>query len=692
MGRENKNTSLSFEPETPWNWSETGELTLSVDISNPEAKSTHVMFRLSNASGDNHNSNVLVPAKSSDTYHIVISGGSINIETGMRSSPPMPIEGVTPFVWRYGNKNIDLSEVSALTFSFGEIGADKTLIFDNLTLIPSHPYDIDYMDGVTDAYGQNAFVDFKNKITSDRDLKAKNVAEQAGLDDRLMPDRSRFGGFKNGPKLEATGYFTTAKVKGKWWMVDPEGYLFFSHGLANVRMANTSTITGMDFTDDSVRYKDPNDLTPDDSKGIETVSGEALKTRYVASEMRRDMFSCLPEYDSELGQHFSYRKSTHQGVLEHGETFSFYQANLERKYGESTPNSFIQDWRETTLKRMRNWGFTSFGNWVDPIFYDNKRVPYFANGWIIGDFKTVSTGNDYWSPLPDPFDPEFAVRTRVTIEKIASEVNNSPWCAGIFIDNEKSWGNMGSIESQYAIVINTLGRVASESPTKAVFVKNLQAKYPSINALNQAWSTKFASWDGFANGVTLQDFNDNMVQDFSDMLYLYAAEYFKIVSSELKRAMPNHMYMGVRMASWGKTPEIVRASAEYADVVSYNLYREVMHDKTWAFLAEVDKPSIIGEFHIGSFDTGYFNPGLVFAHDQEERGEMYTQYMKSVLENPYMVGAHWFQYIDSPVTGRAYDGENYNVGFVTVTDTPYQEMVEAAQAFNAKIYSARYEE
>jgi len=42
--------------------------------------------------------------------------------------------------------------------------------------------------------------------------------------------------------------------------------------------------------------------------------------------------------------------------------------------------------------------------------------------------------------------------------------------------------------------------------------------------------------------------------------------------------------------------------------------------------------------------------------------------MESVIDNPYFIGTHWFQYIDSPMTGRAYDGENDNVGVVTITD------------------------
>ena len=69
---------------------------------------------------------------------------------------------------------------------------------------------------------------------------------------------------------------------------------------------------------------------------------------------------------------------------------------------------------------------------------------------------------------------------------------------------------------------------------------------------------------------------------------------------------------------------------------------------------------------------------------------MYVEYMQSVIDNPYFVGAHWFQYLDSPITGRAFDGENYNVGFVSVADVPYETMVEAAKTLHRKMYLRKY--
>ena len=45
---------------------------------------------------------------------------------------------------------------------------------------------------------------------------------------------SKYGGWKNGPKQEAKGFFYTKKFDGKWWFVDPDGYLFWSLGITGI--------------------------------------------------------------------------------------------------------------------------------------------------------------------------------------------------------------------------------------------------------------------------------------------------------------------------------------------------------------------------------------------------------------------------------------------------------------------------
>lgn len=686
-----KKAGFKFAPTTPWDWSNEGQFAFALDIENPSPSSVHFYVSAKDAAGKSHNRSFVVPGLSSDTYFMPLSDPDLSINTGIRSNPNNWESDYTPIIWRHGTKQIDLSQVASIEFDVRGVPEDKHLILDNIRLIKPKKLDTDYLIGLVDKFGQNTKVEFPNKIKNTKELQALNEKEQATFTHKVPLNRSKFNGWAHGPKLEATGFFRTGKYQGKWTLIDPEGYLFFSNGIANVRMSNTSTITGYDFNAKFIKQREPGDFTPEDSIGLNRAPNEAWSSRYISSDLRAKMFTWLPSYNEPLGKHFGYRREVHSGALEKGETYSFYSANLARKYDSNDPTVYMKKWRDTTVDRMLDWGFTSFGNWIDPMFYQLNRIPYFANGWIIGDFKTVSSGNDYWSPLPDPFDPVFKERALVTATKIANEVKNNPWCVGVFIDNEKSWGQEGSIRGRYGIAINTLSVDAKESPTKTQFVTYLKDKYSDINSINEKWQTQIASWAELEAGVTLTEYNEFLIADLSAMLSLYAEQYFAVVHNAIEKTMPNHMYMGARFADWGMTEEVRNAAAKYADVMSYNYYKEAITDNAWGFLAEIDKPSIIGEFHNGALDSGLLNPGLIHAESQADRGRKYKEYVNSVIDNPYLVGSHWFQYIDSPLTGRAYDGENYNVGFVNVTDTPYQPLVDAAKQVNANIYTRRFD-
>ena len=62
--------------------------------------------------------------------------------------------------------------------------------------------------------------------------------------------------------------------------------------------------------------------------------------------------------------------------------------------------------------------------------------------------------------------------------------------------------------------------------------------------------------------------------------------------------------------------------------------------------------------------------------------------MKGALNNPQIVGTHWFQYSDQAFTGRG-DGENYQIGFIDIGDRPYPEIVEAARKIGYRMYQER---
>ncbi|TYK67463.1 agarase [Colwellia echini] len=687
-------SQVTVKPNQSWQMEKFQDYNLAFDVTNEQDKSIQLYLSVENEAGEYQSRSISLAANFSGTIYFPLTGKEAETETGFwGDAPPWETEDQL-MIWRsWRADNVNLDKVAALNFFTIGLLENKQIEIDNIRVRKNPESDPYWMKGIIDKFGQNAKLDSSMKINSLAQLNEVSAKELKELSEsKGMPNRSKFGGYSAGPKLKATGYFRTQKVDGKWWMVDPEGYLYFSHGPANVRMANLSTLTGVDFKDDKVRIRYDYEVTPEDSMGIVEVSEEIKATRYISSPLRHNMFEWLPSYDDPLANNYSYRRSTLKGAVPHGETFSFYRANLERKYGEQYPNSFEDKWRDVTLERMKDWGFTSFGNWVDPMFYPAKQVPYFANGWIIGDFKTLSGKTNHWGLMPDPYDPFFAERARITIQDIAVKIKNSPWCVGIFIDNEKSWGEReGSVEARYGVIIDALSKDIQESPAKNAFMKHLQSKYKTIGKLNNSWNIQLDNWQDLAKGIDFTVFNENQIDDLSTMLEMLGEQYFIVVHNTLEEILPNHLYMGARMANWGMPDEIIKASTTYSDVLSFNIYEEGVQEHFWKFLEEVDLPVAIGEFHIGTAtDSGMFNPGIVHASSQKDRAEMYKTYMESVLNKPYMVGAHWFQYVDEPISGRALDGENANIGFVDVTDTPYPELIKAVKDVTSTMYQNRY--
>ena len=84
---------------------------------------------------------------------------------------------------------------------------------------------------LVDRFGQWATEDWEGKVKSDRELKDAWQEEDKKLETTLFPDNevSIYGGYKI-KQRKATGFFRTEKIDGKWWFIDPDGYLFLSVG------------------------------------------------------------------------------------------------------------------------------------------------------------------------------------------------------------------------------------------------------------------------------------------------------------------------------------------------------------------------------------------------------------------------------------------------------------------------------
>ena len=164
--------------------------------------------------------------------------------------------------------------------------------------------------------------------------------------------------------------------------------------------------------------------------------------------------------------------------------------------------------------------------------------------------------------------------------------------------------------------------------------------------------------------------------------------YFAICRDSIKSVAPHRLYLGCRFISTDSViPELSAASKKYCDVLTVNIYAHSPAN----IGAETfpDMPVLIGEFHFGVLDRGMYSPGLCpVGVDQNDRAHAYTRLLQGALLHPQIVGAHWFQYRDQPLTGRG-DGERYQIGFVDVADTPYPEICRASREVGENMYQYR---
>lgn len=613
---------------------------VALDLTNPSDDPLSFAVEVEDASGAKTSAHTALPLRAGESASFAFAlNAPPPLQMGMRGEPAIP--GFR--LLAEDHHPVDLSRIAVIRILLHEPGKPRTMLLDNLRLAPGVSY-----DRILDEYGQFARVEWPGKLTGTAQFASGRDEEMAGL--KLhpdLPDRDEYGAWASGPKLEATGFFRAAPYQGKWWLVAPNGHLFFSIGLDCVTAREGGTVV----------------------------------------EGRENLFAWLPSAQDPLAVHYEQSRSrTPVGLRDirfnSGRTFNFFAANLERKYGAD----WKQKWQEMTLKRLRAWGVNTIGNWSDTSFYGNGRVPYTVTLGIRGEGTEVSSGADYWTRMRDVFDPRFEQAVDESVRAAATARRDDPWVVGYFVDNELAWGNMRNERTRYGLALGALSQGA-DSPAKKALTARLKARYGTVERLNLAWNSSFASWEDFAAKPyqPAREFTSGMKQDLAEFMTEFASRYFRTIRDALRKYDPHHLYLGSRFA--GYTREEVLAAAQYCDVVSFNIYRARVNPSEWSVLDGVDKPVIIGEFHMGALDRGLFHPGLVATPDQAARAAAYLEYVRSVADHPLFVGCHFFKLNDEPVTGRPMDGENYNIGFTTVTDSVYPELVEAARAVHAEIYT-----
>ena len=555
-----------------------------------------------------------------ETLHISLTRGNIDISDGA----PAGMRGIP-------GQKLDLSRVSGIILFVSAADAPAVFEVGDFTLLRGEPRRsmtlAEYLPFV-DRFGQYKHAAWPGKVTSEEELKKDIAKENAALAKHPASSErwDAYGGWADGLKLAATGRFRTEKIGGKWWLVTPDGHLFWSNGAASVETA------------------------------------EAVVTD------RENYFEFLPR-KGKFAQFWN--KGTWKNPPGFYSTYSSYDcynygnANLYRKYGENWRERFY----DSTERRFRSWGLNTLGAWADRGLTSRGRIPYTVYLNIRPEPIRGSSG--MWGPFPDPFSASF----REGLRWVLSGYKEDKMRIGFFVNNELHWG-----EETY-LALATL-RSPAEQPAKKAFLDYLKEKFGSIDKLNAAWKTSFASWEALlaSQAVPAEETAQKELAEFSGMI---ADRYFLTAKEEIDKALPGSLFLGCRFAAGFRTGRnIIASAAKYCDVVSFNSYNRTPGS------FEIDKPILIGEFHFGALDRGLLHEGLFPVVDQQARGKAYAAYLRAALETPQIVGAHWFQYADEPVSGRS-DGENYQIGLIDVCDRPYPETIRALRDVSYRMYSIR---
>ena len=310
-----------------------------------------------------------------------------------------------------------------------------------------------------------------------------------------------------------------------------------------------------------------------------------------------------------------------------GQSAAFRAWNLFRRYGSEWPAKA----GDMELRRAEGWGLTSI---VSRGTETQQRKPYLAY------FNTLPRGNASKIAInlgmPDVYSPEFAQFLEEAAKSQLAPRKDDPWLIGYFIGNEPPW------------------------PRRESEVIDMYLAGPP--SAMQSEIKRF-----LAQGDSPERRRQFVVAAFD--------KYLAMVAATLKKYDPNHLNLGIRFG--GNPPDYISRAAHVFDVYSLNTYEYEPTKQLKAAYELSGRPVIIGEFHFGVPADG-LGAGLVQVRDQNERGVAYRYYVEQAAALPGFLGAGYFTGIDESVTGRM-DGENYNIGFVDVTDRAYPEIVSAAK-------------
>ena len=263
------------------------------------------------------------------------------------------------------------------------------------------------------------------------------------------------------------------------------------------------------------------------------------------------------------------------------------------------------------------------------------------------------------------FDPEFDAFIESSVAPIAKYVNDK-YLLGYFTDNELPWKNDALDRHLNFLAKDEPGYLAAKK-----WLDDRKGKVSSVSDITQEDRMAFTGY--------------------------YFETYMQKVTAALRKADPNHMYLGCRFNQDKDqeltNPEIFKVAGKYMDIISINHYRkwqpiaEQMNQwATWS-----GKPFIITEWYTKGEDSGLpNNTGAGWnVRTQADRGNFYQNFCIELVRSKSCVGWHWFKYQDNDPLNLKTDISNRdsNKGLVDSNYNPYLPLMLKAKELNQNVWN-----
>lgn len=276
-----------------------------------------------------------------------------------------------------GGKRYPLKGVDSIGIRMNAPINNPSIELRSISLSVDDPGDV-YMEDkpLVDEFGQWNLGDYEGKIKSEAQLRKEWEAEDKESVSTTAYNYSKYGGYLNS-QVKATGFFRTEKIDGRWWFVDPEGYLFLSVGVDCVSPGG---------------------------------GGNAINI-----DKRRNLFKDLPP--AGVGTN-----------AERPNSASFGTWNLFRRYGNDYPTKS----KELIVKRMDKWGLNTIANWSSPeVMALNKKA-------FMLQLRGLGTDGSLMG-LADVYAPGYASKLDAACKSFVEPLRDNPWVIGYFVANEPAW-------------------------------------------------------------------------------------------------------------------------------------------------------------------------------------------------------------------------------------------------------------